>query len=231
VHRGDALSVLGTLPAGAVDAVITDPPYNSGGRTPSERRTQSARDKYVSSDAGHELADFEGDNRDQRGYLAWLTLVLAECYRVAGPGAPALVFTDWRQLPTTSDALQAAGWTWRGIVVWNKPIARPRRGGFAQSTEYLLWGTHGAVLADRNPVYLPGLLTGSQPRGKDRKHITQKPLDVMRELVKICPPGGTVLDPFAGSGTTGEAALAEGRKFVGIEMSGHYHQIATERLR
>lgn len=117
IHRGDALSVLTTLPDGAVDAVITDPPYNSGGRTATQRRTQSARDKYVSSGAQHQLADFEGDSRDQRGYLAWLTLVLTECYRIAGPGAPLLVFTDWRQLPVTSDALQAAGGTWRGIVV------------------------------------------------------------------------------------------------------------------
>lgn len=116
-------------------------------------------------------------------------------------------------------------------MVWHKPIARPRRGGFSQSTEYLLWGTYGEVLADRNPVYLPGLLSGSQPRGTRRKHITEKPVEVMREVVKVCPLGGTILDPFAGSGTTGEAAHAEGRRFLGIELSGHYHQVATERLR
>jgi site-specific DNA-methyltransferase (adenine-specific) len=233
VLRGDALSVLATVPAGAADAVITDPPYNSGGRTATERRTQTARGKYVSGGVGpatRDLADFEGDNRDQRSYGYWLTLVLAESYRVAGPGAPLLVFTDWRQLPTTSDALQAAGWTWRGIVVWHKPIARPRRGGFSQSTEYLLWATHGAVLADRNPVCLPGLVSGSQPRGADRVHITQKPVDVMRQLVQVCPPAGTVLDPFTGSGATGQAALAEGRGFIGIEMSAHYHQIADRRV-
>jgi site-specific DNA-methyltransferase (adenine-specific) len=230
LHRGDALSVLRTLPDGTADAVITDPPYNSGGRTATQRRTQNARDKYVSGDAQHELADYEGDNRDQRSYGFWLTLVLTERRRVAGPGAPALVFTDWRQLPITSDALQAAGWTWRGIVVWHKPIARPRRGGFSQNTEYLLWGTYGEVLADRNPVCLPGLVSGSQPRGNSRKHITQKPVEVMRQLVQVCPPDGTVLDPFAGSGTTGEAARVEGRKFLGIELSKHYHQVASERL-
>lgn len=230
LHHGDALTILRTLDHGTADAVITDPPYNSGGRTATERRTQTARDKYVSSGAQHDLADFDGDNRDQRSYGYWLTLVLTECYRIAGPGAPLLVFTDWRQLPTTSDALQAAGWLWRGIVVWHKPIARPRRGGFSQNTEYLLWGTHGAVLADRNPVCLPGLVSGSQPTGRNRQHITQKPVAVMRELVKVCPPGGTVLDPFAGSGSTGEAALAEGRQFVGIEMSDHYYRVARERL-
>lgn len=228
--HGDALPLLGTLPSSSIDAVITDPPYNSGGRTQSERTSSSARGKYVSSDAKHQLANFGGDSRDQRSYTYWLTLVLAECHRVSTAGAAALVFTDWRQLPATSDALQAAGWTWRGVVVWHKPIARPRRGGFSQNTEYLLWGSNGPVLADRNPVCLPGVVSGSQPRGDNREHITQKPLEVMRQVVQICPPGGTVLDPFAGSGTTGVAALAEGRQFVGVEQSEHYHRVAQRRL-
>lgn len=62
-------------------------------------------------------------------------------------------------------------------------------------------------------------------------HITQKPVEVMQELVKICPPGGTVLDPFTGSGTTGVAALREGRRFIGVELSEHYADIAEQRLR
>ncbi|HEY3480498.1 MAG TPA: site-specific DNA-methyltransferase [Streptomyces sp.] len=228
--QGDALSVLSGVDTDSVDAVITDPPYNSGGRTTGERTTSSARGKYVSSDAAHQLADFPGDNRDQRSFAHWLALVLGECLRVSREGAAALVFTDWRQLPATSDALQAAGWTWRGCVVWHKPIARPRRGGFTQATEYILWGSNGPVLPERNPVCLPGVVTGSQPRGRNRSHITQKPLDVMKQLVQICPPGGVVLDPFAGAGTTGVAALAEGRDFVGVELSRHYHAIASARL-
>ncbi|UKD50907.1 site-specific DNA-methyltransferase (plasmid) [Amycolatopsis sp. FU40] len=228
--QGDALSLLTGMAPGTVDAVITDPPYNSGGRTSGERTTASARGKYVSSDAQHQLADFAGDNKDQRSYIYWLSMVLGECLRIAREGAVALVYCDWRQLPATSDALQAAGWTWRGVVVHHKPVARPRRGGFSQNTEYLLWGSNGAVLPDRNPVSLPGLVSGSQPRGQNRLHITQKPLDVMRQLVQICPRGGTVLDPFAGAGTTGVAALAEGRDFIGIELSPHYHAIASARL-
>ncbi len=83
--------------------------------------------------------------------------------------------------------------------------------------------------ADRNPVYLPGLYTGSQPR-KGRQHITQKPVEVMRELVKICPPGGAILDFCAGSGSTGVAALLEGYDFIGIEKTKHYTDIAENRL-
>lgn len=52
----------------------------------------------------------------------------------------------------------------------------------------------------------------------------------MEQLVRIVPPGGVVLDPFAGSGTTGVAALRAGLSFVGCEMSRGYHQIAQRRM-
>ena len=62
-------------------------------------------------------------------------------------------------------------------------------------------------------------------------HPTVKPLSLMRWLVRLCcPPGGVVLDPFTGSGTTGAAALLEGRKFVGIEREGDYVAIARARI-
>jgi len=53
----------------------------------------------------------------------------------------------------------------------------------------------------------------------------------MQQLVQICPEGGTVLDPFTGSGSTGVAALREGRQFLGVELSSHYADVAESRLR
>ncbi|WP_165983962.1 site-specific DNA-methyltransferase [Streptomyces sp. YIM 98790] len=236
LHRGDALAVLSTLPEHCVDSVITDPPYNSGGRTAKERTSRTARAKYTSADAGHQLPDFTGENMDQRSYGFWLTQILTEAQRLTKPGGTALLFTDWRQLPVTTDALQAAGWLWRGILTWHKPQSRPQRGRFRQDCEYIVWGSYGdldpAVNIDDEgkPVYLPGTFTASQPSGKARRHITQKPVSVMRELVKICPPGGTVLDFCAGSGSTGVAALLEGRDFIGIEKTRVYHEVAEQRL-
>ncbi|MEV8395586.1 MULTISPECIES: site-specific DNA-methyltransferase [unclassified Streptomyces] len=229
LHQADALTLLPTLTT-MVDAVICDPPYNSGGRTNAERKSQSARDKYVNGDAQHLLPDFDGDTRDQRGYTYWLGRIMAETYRLTRPGGSALVFTDWAQLPATSDAIQAGGWTWRGIIPWHKPISRPQRDGFKRECEYVLWGTKGEPLRHAPTIYLPGWLEGSQPRGKNRLHITQKPVDVMRQLVRIAPVGGLVLDPFAGSGTTGVAALMEGRAFLGIEGSHTYADAARDRL-
>ncbi|WP_051091825.1 site-specific DNA-methyltransferase [Methylosarcina fibrata] len=48
-------------------------------------------------------------------------------------------------------------------------------------------------------------------------HITQKPESLMAEIIRICPPGGLIFDPFMGSGTTGVSALKSGRKFIGCE--------------
>ena len=68
-------------------------------------------------------------------------------------------------------------------------------------------------------------------RGEGNTHPTVKPLALMKWLVRlVCPPGGTVLDPFAGSGTTGIAALEEGFMFVGIEREAEYAEIARKRL-
>ncbi|MEU3091339.1 DNA-methyltransferase [Streptomyces massasporeus] len=155
LYQGDALSVLAGLPDGCVDSVITDPPYNSGGRTAKERTTRSAKQKYTSADAKNDLADFTGENMDQRSYGFWLTQIMTEAHRLTRTGGTALLFTDWRQLPTTTDAIQAAGWLWRGVLAWHKPQARPQKGRFTQNCEFIVWASKGAIDGSRNPVVVP----------------------------------------------------------------------------
>lgn len=229
LYRGDAMAVLYELPSASVDAVITDPPYSSGGQFRGDRM-QDVHTKYVASDStsGHSLTAFAGDNRDQRGYAYWCALWLAECLRLTKPGGVCALFTDWRQLPTTTDVLQSGGWVWRGIVPWHKPNGRMTQGRYANTCEYVVWGTCGPREWEASET-LPGFFQVNSPR--DRDHITQKPLAVMRELVRIVPEGGTVLDPFAGSGTTGVAALVEHRRFVGVELMGQHAETAANRLR
>jgi hypothetical protein len=68
-------------------------------------------------------------------------------------------------------------------------------------------------------------------RGEGNGHPTVKPTDLMRWLVRlITPPGGLVLDPFAGSGSTGKAAAIEGFRFLGIEREAEYVEIARARI-
>lgn len=229
MRHGDALRVLSEMDTASVDAVITDPPYSSGGMVRGDRAA-GVHAKYVNGDSrsGNALAAFGGDNRDQRSFGYWSALWIGEALRVTRPGGVLAVFTDWRQLPTTTDAIQAGGWVWRGIVPWHKPNGRRVQGRFANNCEYVVWGTCGPRALNTIPNALNGFYVLNTPR--TREHITQKPVELMRELVKITPPGALILDPFAGSGSTGVAAVAEGRSFLGVEASEHFHGVAVRRL-
>lgn len=228
VIHGDALEVLRGMPSASVDAIITDPPYSSGGFTRGDRTLDPSK-KYVQSGQQKEWASFGGDSRDQRGYLAWCALWLTECRRIAKQGAPIVVFTDWRQLPVTTDAVQAGDWIWRGIAVWHKPACRPSMGRFAAQAEYAVWGSAGPMPQRTDVGCLPGVWSHSVKQS-DKHHLTGKPTALMCEVVRICPPGGVILDPFAGSGSTGVGALMEGRSFIGIERDPHYTEVARKRL-
>ncbi|NLT05175.1 MAG: site-specific DNA-methyltransferase [Solirubrobacterales bacterium] len=73
--------------------------------------------------------------------------------------------------------------------------------------------------------------TNRQPASAANDHPTVKPLDLMRWLVRLAtPPGGMVLDPFCGSGSTGAAAVLEQRRFAGIERDPNYQRIARARI-
>ena len=230
LYLGDALEMLQGLEPGIADAVVTDPPYSSGGAFRGDR-AMDTKTKYLSSGSGnHEkTSDFGGDSRDQRSFHFWSTLWSSAALRASKPGAPALFFTDWRQLPVSTDYLQAGGWVWRGVVPWAKKTARPQMGRFSAQCEYVVWGSAGPMPVERGVGCLPGFYEFAYPA--EREHVTQKPVDLMAAMVEICPPGGMVLDPFMGSGTTGVAAVTMGRRFIGCEQSIEYFEIACRRLR
>ena len=140
IHHGEALEVLRALPTASVDALVTDPPYSSGGQFRGDRMG-TTNEKYINTEAQGRLADFSGDNRDQRAFLFWCTLWLSECRRIMKPGAPVVLFSDWRQLPLCTDILQAGRFIWRGIVPWDKTEGtRPQKGRFRAQAEYAVWG-------------------------------------------------------------------------------------------
>lgn len=229
LRRGDSLSVLRGLDSNSVDAVISDPPYCSGGAYRGDR-LKSSKAKYVQSNTKRDYEDFHGEARDAQGFALWVALWCSQLARVMKPGAPWMLFGDWRQLPLMSGAVQAGGLVFRGIAVWNKGRAvRHFKSRPAAQAEYILWGSNGAMPAREDVPALAGVFHHPSPRKRD--HIAQKPVALMRELVAICPPGGRILDPFAGSGTTMVAALESGREAVGIELSEHWFDHAAGRLR
>ena len=122
ILHGDTLQIIRAFKPQVFDALITDPPYASGGWKPSEKN-RTTNQKYSSMNPKNALPDFDGDNRDQRSWTRWMAEWLSDARKACRPGAPVCLFIDWRQYPSITDALQWAGWIWRGCVVWDKMTA------------------------------------------------------------------------------------------------------------
>lgn len=230
LYLADCLQVLPTLRD--VDAVITDPPYSSGGAFRGDRAAD-VRDKYVQSDsAAMGLPGFIGDNRDQRGFHFWSALWCSAAREACASGALCAFFSDWRQLPVSTDYMQAGAWIWRGIVPWVKTNPRPQMGRFAAQCEFVIWGSNGPMPVDRGVGCLPGFFQYDTERSRD--HVTQKPVDLMLDItqsvLRAASPGALVLDPFMGSGTTGVACARLGRRFIGIEQTVAHFETSCNRI-
>ncbi len=215
LDQADALDWLAGRPPGAADAVITDPPYSSGGRFAD--------------------ATFASDAMDQRVWRKWCREWLGLARAATRPGGYLVGFTDWRQLPAFSDAVQMAGWVWRGTVVWDKGLGAraPNPAHFRHQCEFAVWATNGETCPRRRAAGSGGPWPGClrhPVRPADKHHPVGKPTALLRDLVACVPAGGLVLDPFAGSGTTGVGAVLEGRRFAGCEVVPAYVRIARGRL-
>lgn len=230
IYQGETLRLLHTLPVEdleGVGAVITDPPYSSGGMMRSDRN-QKVQDKYLER---IDVQGFHGDSRDQRSYETWLGQWLSACWERMNDGAFVFIFTDWRQLPTVTDAIQVGGFIWRGIVTWAKATGRPQKGRFRQDVEYIVWGTRGVHesevrgLSPSSVQYCP-----SVPSQK-RTHMSEKPQALLSALMSILPTDTLVLDPFMGGGSTLVAAREMGHRVVGFELEPLFVEAADKRLR
>ena len=237
IYHGEALDVLRQMDTASVDVVMTDPPYSSGGAFRSDR-AKSPDQKYRgwSQDASgnstkptSEYGTFGGDNRDQRVHAEWVAMWSHHALRVTRPHGHGFYFSDWRQVPVTSDAIQMGGWVWQGMVVWDKGVGRPAKGRFRNHLEYILWATHGAL--NRTDEYASTLIRVPTVGHREREHITQKPVELLAALFAVVGPvaGSVTLDPFMVSGSTLVAAKDAGCGAIGIEIEERYCEIAAKR--
>lgn len=230
IYHGEALTCLADTATASVDVLLTDPPYSSGGMFRSDRAVDPVL-KYSGFGTGtarQDLGTFGGDSRDQRSFIGWVSAWSWQALRVVRPGGFGFVFSDWRQLPAATDALQLGGWTWRGVIAWDKGTGRPIRGRFRSDVEFIAWGTHGGT-PDAAAVYPSSVLT-IPTVGGEREHVTQKPVDLLEVLLSVVPGPARVLDPFMGSGSTLVAARRLGCRAIGFEVEERYCEIAAKRL-
>lgn len=221
VEQGDALALLRELPDAHVDAVITDPPYSSGGRR------ENARSLRVSMTRAVDDAEWiAGDSLSTAGFVWMMREIAIESRRVLVDGGHLLSFIDWRMYPNLTAAIESADLRQHPTLVWDKTHFG-MGAVFRNQHEWIAHFTKGNP-SPPNRRDTPNVLAYPAVRAGD--HPTQKPVDLLRRLVDVVTsPGGLVLDPFAGSGTTGVAAIMEGRRFLGFEITEHYAQVARDR--
>jgi site-specific DNA-methyltransferase (adenine-specific) len=148
-------------------------------------------------------------------------------YRVLEQDSFAVSFYGWPEADRFLQAFRAAGFRIVGHLVFPKHYTSGRgRVRYQHESAYLL--AKGDPPASATPI--GDVIPWTHYTG-NKLHPTQKPLAILKPLIDaFSPPGGLVLDPFAGSGSTSHAAAMLGRAYLGIELDAAYHQTATTRL-
>ena len=242
IHPGDCIELMRALPAGSVDLIFADPPYNLQLNKELHRPDQTrvmgvdeAWDQFATPEA------YDAFTRD------WLTAAR----RALKPDGALWVIGSYHNIYRIGAILAELGFWILNDVIWAKPNAMPNfRGTRLQNqTEILLWAS-----MDRKAKYtfnyqalknfnddkqlgnvwdIPICSGGERLKADDGDtlHSTQKPEALLyRVLLTASQPGDVVLDPFFGTGTTGAVAKRLGRDFIGIDRDPSYIVAAQARI-
>lgn len=209
IINGDCLEIIKKMPDKCVDLVVTDPPYgiNAGGLLDKNYKTTKTmlakRKNYGVSDWDSRTPPIEYFDEMRR--VSKKQVIFGGQY-----------FTD--KLPQTGKWL-----------VWDKKVEEKYQNDFADCE--LAWTSEeGAPKIFR--FLWHGMIQQDMKNKERRQHPTQKPVPVMEWIIKLfSEPGQTILDPFAGSGSTLVAAQKLQRPFIGIEINLEYCKIAEQRLK
>lgn len=218
IIQGDAIECMRSIASGSVDVVCTDPPFSSG--------TRREGAKGVRKSMTRETPDaewFGSDSLTAIGFSHLMRVAAMEWQRVLVPGGHALVFIDWRMAPHLSPAVESADLRAAGELIWDKDQFG-MGSCFRNQYEKILHFTKG-VGRDPRRRDVGNVLRCAPVRNGN--HPTEKPLVLLRRLLSVVgAPGGVVLDCFAGSGSSGVAAIQEGMRPILIERESRYVEIA-----
>lgn len=208
IRQGDCLELLRTLPDGSVDAVVTDPPF------------KVSQEYSANADPDNLIA------------VSCIWDAAGQMWRVTKDGGVCVMFYDTRILPLAIHTMQRAGWKYlRALTFYRRWGQASLVQGWMSTSDFIL------VFAKpgRKPKFYGSpkhdVYVRTAPEPESVNHPAQKPMDALRHLVaRVCPPDGTVLDPFGGSGTTAVACLMEGRSCILMEREPAYVEIARRRV-
>ena len=202
-----------------VDHIITDPPYNI---SKDNNFTTMGR-------SGIYFGDWDCGTFDLYSWIPKYTKLLNK-------NGSMIIFCSYQSISYIIDVLESeqSNMVVKDILVWQKTNPMPRNVNrrYVQDMEFAVWAVKkNAKWTFNKPEdvpYLRGLFKSSVVAGREKLgHPTQKSLKLMENIIKIhTNPGDIVIDPFMGVGSTGEAALSNGRKFIGIEVDEVYYETA-----
>jgi modification methylase len=239
---GDCVSHMNALPAGSVDLIFADPPYNlqlaEGLTRPDQSRVDAVDDDWDKFDS---FAHYDIFTR------AWLQAAR----RVLKPDGAIWVIGSYHNIFRVGAALQDLDFWLLNDIVWRKANPMPNFRGtrFTNAHETLIWAARSQksrttfnyeamkLSNDETQMrsdWLFPICTGAE-RLKDgnaiKVHPTQKPEALLYRILNATTrPGDVVLDPFFGTGTTGAVARKLGRHFIGIEREETYVAAALKRI-
>ena len=227
VYVGDCLALMRDLPDGSVPMIWTDPPY---GHANHDGDFNARLNEHRGID-GQPIANDTPDEmrRVVDGMLVEAARVLDPndcccCCCCGGGGGPRPTFA-W-----VADRMDRGGLSFFHSVIWDK--INPGLGWRFRRQHEMVMVAHrsGSRLRwNEAEAPVPNVVRASAVR--ERNHPNEKPTDLVRRFISVhTKPGDLVLDPFAGSGSTGVAAIQLGREFLGFELDQKWADVANERL-
>ncbi|SMN17150.1 Adenine-specific methyltransferase [uncultured Candidatus Thioglobus sp.] len=208
IYNNDCIEGMASLENNSVQMILTDPPYLVN---------------YVDR-SGRSVANDTLNNSD------WLTPAFNEMYRVLNNNSYAVVFYGWSEADKFINAWRSAGFRIIGQFAFAKKYASNGRKDkkhmeYKHECAYLLAKGHPKPFE-----ILPSVMNWTYTGNK--LHPTQKPVDLLLRLAKgFCPTGGTVLDPFMGSGSTAMACIKSKMfNYLGYELDSNYFNLAMNRI-
>lgn len=244
LYLGDCLEILKLYKENSIDCVFADPPYflsNNGFTCSSGKRASVNKGKWDLS---------KGIEFDFEFHKKWIN----ECKRILKPEGTIWISGTYHSIYLCGCILQLLGFHILNDVSWFKPNAPPNISCryFTCSHETLVWAKkdklskhyfnyklmkNGSWLSDslkKSKMQMRTVWSLTSPKKIEKrfgKHPTQKPLELLNRIVLASTKEkDLILDPFCGSSTTGVAALALNRKFIGIDIEKKYIEISIKRF-
>ncbi len=222
--QGDSKELIKKIPDQFVDLILTDPPYNIGkhstGNIPLPGRSAINNDVAL-----WDQVDFHPEE--------WVD----EFLRILKPTGNLFIFTSYNQLGRWYDCLDHRMDTTQ-FMIWHKTNPAPKifKAGFLNSCEMIYCGwnkkhTWNFISQTEMHNFIESPICMRPERLSNPKHPAQKPTAVLKKIVTIASnEGDVVFDPFMGVGSTGVAALALQRRFIGFELDEAYFNASKERI-